>query len=96
MLFSGLTARRDLWRCGRFAGEAHLQYLTTPPPDVSNVITQLEGACHPRNSGGAGVFVRFYRGQDYYNLGFAESITRVMFGMTLQKEHFLSFRISPI
>jgi hypothetical protein len=96
VLFSGLTARRDLWRCGRLAGEVHFQYMTTPPPDVSNVITQLEGACHPRNWGGAGVFVRFYHGQDYYNLGFAESITRVMFGMTLQKENFLSFRISPI
>ena len=42
------------------------------------------------------MFVRFYHGQDYYNLGFAESITRVMFGMALQKENFLSFRISPL
>jgi len=96
VLLSALTSRRDLWRCGRFAAEAHFQYMTTPPPDVSNLITQLEGACHPRNWGGAGVFVRFYHGQDYYNLGFAESITRVMFGMALQKEGFLSFRISPL
>ena len=95
LLFSASTAHRDAWRCGRLAGEAQFQYMTTPPPDVMNLITQLEGACHPRNWGGAGVFVRFYHGQDYYNLGFAESITRVMFGMTLQKESFLRIPLSP-
>jgi hypothetical protein len=96
VLFSAMTARRDAWRCGRASAEGRFQYLTDPPPGVPSVITNLEGACFPRGWGGAGLFVRFYHGQDYYNLGFAESITRVQFGVALQKDQFLSFRIKPI
>ncbi len=53
------------------------------------------GMC-ARLSGDAGLFVRLHDGQDYYNLGFAERITRLQFGVTLQRDQFLSFRISPL
>jgi hypothetical protein len=96
VLFSGMAARRDLWRCGRASAEGRFQAMTDPPEGVPALITSLEGACFPRGWGGAGLFVRFYHGQDYYNLGFAESITRLHFGVALQKDHFLSFRISPL
>jgi hypothetical protein len=94
ILFGGSAARRDLWRCGRSAAEARFQYLTDAPPDIPSLITQVEGACFPRGWGGAGLFLRFYHGQDYYNLGFAEKISRLQFGVTLQRDHFLSFRVS--
>jgi hypothetical protein len=94
VLLSAMTARRDAGWCGRAAAEGRLQYITTPPPDVPDLITQIEGSCFPRPWGGTGFFLRFYHGQDYYNLGFAESITRLMFGVALQKDDFLSFRIS--
>lgn len=96
ILFGGSAARRDLWRCGRSATEVNFQYLTDAPAGIPAVITEVEGACFPRRWGGAGLFVRFYHGQDYYNLGFAESITRLQFGVTLQRDHFLSFRIKPL
>ena len=50
----------------------------------------------PEALGWAGLFVRIYHGQDYYNLGFAEKITRLQFGVTLQRDQFLSFRIKPL
>jgi hypothetical protein len=67
-----------------------------PPPDVPALITQVEGDCFPRGWGGAGLFVRFYHGQDYYNLGFAEEMTRLQFGVTLRRDQFLTFRIKPM
>ena len=96
VLFGGMAARRDVWRCGRVATEVRLQYLTDAPSGIPSLITQAEGACFPRRWGGAGLFVRIYHGQDYYNLGFAEKITRLQFGVTLQRDQFLSFRIKPL
>ena len=87
------TARRDLWRCGRAEAQLRLQYIHETPADLPAVKTMAEALCLPRRWGGAGLFVRFYHGQDYYNLGFAESITRLQFGFTLQRATFLSFRI---
>ena len=95
VLMSGSVAYRDLWRCGRVSANARLQYITDPGADLPNLVTSLETACFPRRWGGAGLFVRFYNGQDYYNLGFDESITRLFFGVALQKDQFLSFRIRP-
>jgi hypothetical protein len=94
-LVSASTVRRDLWRCDRAGANAKIQYITHHGADVPDVITLLEGACFPRQWGGAGLLVRFYSGQDYYNLGFDESITRLFFGVALQKDQLLSFRIRP-
>lgn len=95
-LLGATTARRDVWRCGRSAAELRVQYITDAPTGIPAVITQAEGACFPRGWGGAGLFARIHRGQDYYNLGFAQKITRLQFGVTLQRDQFLSFRISPL
>jgi hypothetical protein len=35
--------------------------------------------------------VRFYTGQDYYNLGFTDSITRFMVGAHFEQDGFLRF-----
>jgi hypothetical protein len=93
VLFGATTARRDAWRCGRAAAEVRFQYITDAPAGIPGLITQVEGACFPRRWGGAGLFARVHHGQDYYNLGFADSITRLQFGVTLQRDQFLSFRI---
>jgi len=87
------VARRDGWRCARAEGTVRLQYLHHGPSGVPPFVVSAEAACLPRHWGGSGVFVRFYRGQDYYNLGFAESITRLQLGFTLQQDTFLSFKI---
>ena len=89
----GMAARRDFWRCGRAEGQLQLQYIQDTPASLPAVKTMVEGSCLPKRWGGTGLFVKFYRGQDYYNLGFAESITRLQFGFTLQRATFLSFRI---
>ena len=95
VLFGGMMARRGVWRCGRAQADVRLQYITDAPAGLPSVITQAEGACFPGGWGGAGLFVRIHHGQDYYNLGFAEKITRLQFGVTLQRDQFLSFRIKP-
>ncbi len=88
-----MAARRDWWRCGRAEGQLHLQYIHDTPAGLPPVKTIIEASCLPKGWGGTGLFVRFYHGQDYYNLGFDESITRLQFGFTLQRATFLSFRI---
>jgi hypothetical protein len=87
------AARRDFGWCGRAESSLRLQYIHETPPGLPALKTTFETLCLPRRWGGTGLFVRFYRGQDYYNLGFAESITRLQFGFTLQRATFLSFRI---
>jgi hypothetical protein len=90
-----MAARRGSGRCGRLQGDIRLQYIRDAPVGVPSTTTRADAACFPAGWGGAGLFVRFYRGQDYYNLGFAEGITRLQVGFTLQRDTFLSFRIRP-
>ena len=95
VLVEAMAAERDRWRCGRVEGSLKLQYIGDAAPDVPSVITAAEGFCLPKGWGGAGLFVRYYYGQDYYNLAFNESISRLQFGFVLQKDSFLGFRIAP-
>lgn len=48
-------------------------------------------SCFGNESGGWGWFVRWYKGQDYYNLGFVDSIHRLHVGITFTQADF--FRI---
>jgi hypothetical protein len=95
VLFEAAAAQRDVWRCGRAEGSFKLQFIGDAAPDVPSFITAIEGLCLPRRWGGAGLFVRYYYGQDYYNLAFNEGVSRLQFGFALQKDSFLSFRIAP-
>lgn len=67
-----------------------LEYLGNVPR-VPSLIAKLEAAALPRRWGGAGIFIRYSGGQDYYNLGFNESIHRLQAGFALQRDTFLSF-----
>lgn len=93
LILDATVARRDFWRCGRVEGDARVQFFTDAPAGIPTTITRVEASCLPRRWGGAGIFIRVHHGQDYYNLGFAESITRFQFGITLQQDSFLSFKI---
>lgn len=94
--FEAMAAGRDAWKCRRLQGQARVQYIRNGPAGMHPFIYFAESSCLPRSWGGAGLFVRLYSGQDYYNLGFAESITRLQFGVALQPATFLSFRLSPL
>jgi hypothetical protein len=50
-----------------------------------------EADCFPSSEGGWGFFVRYYYGQDYYNIAFLENISRWQAGMTFSQDGFFRF-----
>jgi hypothetical protein len=56
---------------------------------------QADATCTFNDGGGWGLSARFYRGQDYYNLGFAQSIPRLQFGFHHENDGFLRFLRRP-
>jgi hypothetical protein len=65
-------------------------FISGGAPSVENVVT-IETACLPAGWGGTGLFVRYYRGQDYYNAAFLQNISRLQFGLTFLQSRFLAF-----
>ena len=84
--------RSDWQFCGAARALASALWIHDGPPDVPAVALTLEAACVFRRTGW-GIFVRGYRGQDYYNLGFLESIARLQVGVTWDQERFLHFEM---
>jgi hypothetical protein len=80
----------DRINCGRAWAEAAATFIQGAADSVDNVLA-FEAACLPAGWGGAGLFVRYYRGQDYYNAGFLENINRVQFGVTFLQGRFLAW-----
>jgi hypothetical protein len=76
--------------CGRAWADASVTFISGGAASVDNVAT-VEAACLPAGWGGAGLFVRYYRGQDYYNAAFLQNINRVQFGVTFLQGKFLAF-----
>jgi hypothetical protein len=62
---------------------------------VTEWSTSLQASCFPFRNGGWGFFVRWYRGQDYYNAGFLDEISRVHIGATFNQSGFFRFRRPP-
>jgi hypothetical protein len=86
--------RVPVWRrlnCGRAWADASVTFIHGAADSVDTVATSLEAACLPEGWGGAGLFVRYYRGQDYYNAAFLENINRLQFGLTFLQGKFLAF-----
>ena len=76
--------------------EVRLQYITDAPSGLPSAdYAGGGGVLSWRAGAGQGSSSAIHHGQDYYNLGFAEKITRLQFGFTLQRDQFLSFRIKP-
>jgi len=90
LIVESMAAWRPGRRFGRLEIAGRLEYIGDVP-DVPSLIARLEVAALPAKWGGAGVFVRYYGGQDYYNLRFATSIHRLIVGGTFQRDSFLSF-----
>jgi hypothetical protein len=65
-------------------------------PGVVDSVPEWSGSvqvsCFPWNNGGWGFFARFYTGQDYYNIGFLDTITRFHVGATFNQTGFFRFR----
>ena len=55
----------------------------------------VQVSCFPWMNGGWGFFARLYTGQDYYNVGFLDDITRLHMGFTFNQADFFRFRRRP-
>lgn len=78
--------------CGRAWTNAAVTFIGGAAESVDDVATSIEAACLPAKWGGAGLFIRYYRGQDYYNASFLQNINRLQFGVTFLQGKFLAFR----
>jgi hypothetical protein len=93
----GGNVRIPLWpgrgvNCGRAWTNGAVTFISGAAESVDEVATAIEAACLPARWGGAGLFVRYYRGQDYYNASFLQNINRLQFGVTFLQGKFLAFR----
>ncbi len=79
----------------RLEGSASVTWNPGVVETVSEWSTSLQASCFPFNGGGWGYFVRVYRGQDYYNIGFLDEISRVHIGATFNQTGFFKFRRAP-
>ena len=93
-------ARTELaWRdpstpsCGsRFDVRASVKWVGRVAGNVPGLAWTAQATCYPTPRGGWGVFARYYRGQDYYNLGFLERIHGFNIGITYNEDGFFRFR----
>ena len=90
VLAGGATRFRRVCK-SRVDASVALFYVGEQPDTVGSLAFQAEMSCTFTDQGGWGMFARYYTGQDYYNLGFAESINRLMFGAHFQQDGFLRF-----
>jgi hypothetical protein len=91
--FAGTFATRAVRWCPKRAEvEAGLEAIGGHPDSVWPVAVMVKGACFPTRQGGWGFFVRYYGGQDYYNLGLLDNIQRVHVGATYNQSGFFRFR----
>lgn len=82
--------------CGRAWAELSVEYINGAASSVPKLGTTIEASCLPAGWGGSGLFVRYYRGQDYYNASFLNSISRLQFGITFLQAKFLAFPLASI
>ena len=68
--------------------------LDHPVPSVSRTSGSIQLAFFPSIKGGFGAFVKGYWGQDPYNLGFLDNISRLEFGLTFDQDGL--FKFSPV
>ena len=90
---AGTFATRQLRWCPKRAElEGGLEIIGGHPDSVWPVAVTARGSCFPTRQGGWGIFVRYYGGQDYYNLGLLDNIQRVHVGATFNQSGFFRFR----
>jgi hypothetical protein len=91
--FGGTIASREVsWCPKRIEGKGGLEAIVGHPDSVWPVAVMAQFTCFPTPRGGWGFFVRYYGGQDYYNLGLLDNIQRVQVGATFYQSAFFRFR----
>jgi hypothetical protein len=75
----------------RAAASASVYYVGHKPDGVPPLAVQIDGLCTFTPKGGWGAFVRYFDGQDYYNLAFGEHIHRLQVGIQYEQDGFLRF-----
>jgi hypothetical protein len=88
----GGGALKNVSLCYRLEGKASAKFIPGHGESVPAVAGSFEGQCLFRDTNW-GVFVRYYLGQDYYNLAFQDNVRRIQVGATYSQEGFLRFRV---
>ena len=85
--------KRQVWYLcdARREAKGLVKYIFGNPDSVKSFALSAELSCFPSTDGGWGLFVRWYYGQDYYNLGFLENINRLHVGATFNQDGFFRF-----
>ena len=91
-LGGNIASREFSWCPKRVEGNGGLEAIVGHPDSVWPVAVTAQFTCFPAPRGGWGVFVRYYGGQDYYNLGLLDNIQRVQVGATFNQSAFFRFR----
>ena len=87
-----LASRELAWCPRRAEATGSVKGIIGHPASVWPVVVTAQVSCFPAPMGGWGVFVRYYGGQDYYNLGLLDNIQRVHVGATFNQSGFFRFR----
>jgi hypothetical protein len=92
----GALAQKDTTWCQKrleYSGDVYWNPgVVDPELDWSG---SAQVSCFPWMNGGWGFFARLYTGQDYYNVGFLDDITRLHVGLTFNQADFFRFRRRP-
>jgi hypothetical protein len=90
---AGTFATREVsWCPSRAEVTGAVKAIAGHPDSVWPVAVTAQASCFLTRQGGWGVFVRYYGGQDYYNLGLLDNIQRVHVGATFNQSAFFRFR----
>ena len=87
-----IASRELSWCPKRVEATGGLEAIVGHPDSVWPVAVMAQFSCFPAPMGGWGVFIRYYGGQDYYNLGLLDNIQRVQVGATFNQSAFFRFR----
>ena len=92
----GAYAARNLRGCPkRLEGSVGAVWNPGVVETVPSWSQMYQVSCFPALKGGWGIFARLYKGQDYYNVGFLDDITRFHVGATFNQSDFFRFRRRP-
>jgi hypothetical protein len=86
---------RQSWLNGRMSGAMQVEYLRTVAPHLSPWTFSAELSRTLQRLGGWGLFLRYYRGMDYYNLGFLDDTRYVHLGLVFDAARSDEFALPP-
>jgi hypothetical protein len=90
------TQRHTTCPRGRFRFEGFAEYIHDAPEGVPRVTVSASPEFTFDSVGGWGFFLRYYRGQDYYNLGFLSRLHEVAVGIVFDAGKFAQFALPAL